>query len=92
MENRDDKLNFAVDFKQSKSSNIRYTVLSVVLNLHHVFFSYVLWSRGAGWSRQQGELYWGVLRWHGMLHRILGQLPQDMELRLFLTGEQKESS
>lgn len=68
------------------------TVFSVVHNLHHVFFSYVLWSRGAGWSRQQGELYWGVLRWHGMLHRILGQLPQDMELRLFLTGEQKESS
>lgn len=48
--------------------------------------SSALWSRGAGWSRQQGELYRSVLGWHGMLHRILGQLPQDMELRLFLTS------
>lgn len=57
-----------------------------------MFFSYVLWFRSAGRSRQQGELYWSVLRWHGVLYRILGQLPQDMELRLFLTSKQKESS
>lgn len=48
------------------------------------------WPRGAGWSRQQGELYWSIYRWHGMLHRILGQLPQDMELRPFLASEQTE--
>lgn len=46
--------------------------------------------RSAGWSRQQSELYRSIHRWYGVLHGVLGQLPQDMELRLFLTSEQEE--
>lgn len=56
-----------------------------VCHLHPVYFSSASWSRSAGRSRQQGELYRRVLRRHGVLHRVLGQLPQDMELRLFLS-------
>lgn len=72
MENVEDK----VDIKASTTSSVSLT---------SCFFSSVWWSRSAGRSRQQGELYRRVLRRHGVLHRVLGQLPQDMELRLFLS-------
>ena len=36
--------------------------------------------RRVGRSRQQSELHRSVHRWDGMLHGLMGQLPQDMEL------------
>lgn len=51
--------------------------------LSHLFPCLLLF-RCAGWSRQQSELHRSIHGWHGVLHGILGQLPQDLELRLFI--------
>lgn len=46
--------------------------------------------RCAVWPRQQGELHRCPRGWHGCVHRLLGQLPQTVELKhLIWSGENK---